>query len=325
MANKKLIYSLLFLLAGAIIALVVLDNRSTRPDKRPDNPYEYDIKEYMEVDPGLIIYTETSNIRLGSDIPRGISWFGGRIYLVTENSLQVISPEGRQLSKTALPEAANTVHAAEPGIFVAFDNRVVQYGFDGSLVREFVSTGDSTHFTSLAFSDGVLAVADAGKRVVLLFREDGTLIRQISGKRESEDLHGFIIPSPFFDLAYCPVGELWVVNPGLHAFENYSRDGNLRGHWAVTSMKIDGFSGCCNPAHMAILPDGHFATSEKGLVRIKVYKPSGELLGVVAPPASFKPGETAPDLAVTAAGEVLALDFDRKMIRIFEKKNQDGS
>jgi hypothetical protein len=111
----------------------------------------------------------------------------------------------------------------------------------------------------------------------------------------------------------------------MHAFENYSRDGNIRGYWSSTSMKIDGFSGCCNPAHMAILPDGHFVTSEKGLVRIKVYKPSGELLGVVAPPASFKPGETAPDLAITAAGEVLALDFDRNMIRIFEKKNSNGS
>ena len=230
MVNRKLIYALLFLLAGAIIALVLLDSRSTRPDKRPDNPYEYDIKEYMEVDPDLVIYTETSNIRLGSDKPRGISWYEGRIYLLTESTLQVISPEGRQLSKTALPAVANAIHAAEPGVFVAFGNHVALYGLDGSLVRDFLASGDSTHFTSLAFSDGVLAVADAGKRLVLLYREDGTLIRQIAGKRESEDLHGFIIPSPYFDLAFCPVGELWVVNPGMHAFENYSIEGNIRGY-----------------------------------------------------------------------------------------------
>ena len=75
---------------------------------------------------------------------------------------------------------------------------------------------------------------------------------------------------------------MWVVNPGMHAFENYEFDGDLRAFWENTSMKIDGFSGCCNPAHFTFLPDGSFVTSEKGLVRVKVHKPSGELLGVVA-------------------------------------------
>ena len=82
----------------------------------------------------------------------------------------------------------------------------------------------------------------------------------------------------------------------------------------------EGFSGCCNPAHFAFLPDGRFVTSEKGLVRVKTYKPSGEFDAVVAAPVKFAEEGKAPDLAADAAGNVYVLDFDKKMIRVFEPK-----
>ncbi|MDD2812880.1 MAG: hypothetical protein PHN30_00385 [Bacteroidales bacterium] len=323
--NKKVLYVFLILLAGLIAVLVYTDHRSTQLDKRPDNPYAYDISEFEKVDPAMIHYSETRNIRLGKDKARGISWFDNHIYLVTENNLQVISQEGQQESKMTLTGRPNCIQVVKSGIFIGFDNLVSLYNFEGQLIRSYLSESDSSHFTSVAFHEGLVAVADAGQRVLLLFNEDGTLIRKIYGKRESEDLHGFIVPSFYFDVAFTPDGELWVVNPGMHALENYTTDGNLRSHWAKPSMDISGFSGCCNPAHMAILPDGFFVTAEKGLVRVKEYKPSGELSSVVAPPSSFETGKTAPDLAVTSAGEILALDFDRNSIRIFEKKDQHGS
>ncbi|MEE9460788.1 MAG: hypothetical protein V3V53_03100, partial [Bacteroidales bacterium] len=83
---------------------------------------------------------------------------------------------------------------------------------------------------------------------------------------------------------------------------------------------IDGFSGCCNPAHIAIMADGSFLTSEKGVVRIKIHKPSGELSTVVAAPDKFREDGEAPDVAVDEEGIVYALDYDRNMIRIFEPK-----
>lgn len=85
-------------------------------------------------------------------------------------------------------------------------------------------------------------------------------------------------------------------------------------------MMTEGFSGCCNPAHFTFLPDGRFVTSEKGLVRVKTYKPSGEFDGVVAAPVKFNEEGKAPDIATDAAGNVYALDFDKKMIRVFEPK-----
>jgi len=106
----------------------------------------------------------------------------------------------------------------------------------------------------------------------------------------------------------------------MHALENYTDEGVLRGFWEKTSMKIEGFSGCCNPAQMTIAPDGTFITSEKGLVRIKAYKASGELIGIVSPPTNDSEETHAPEVAVDESGGVFALDFDRNMIRYFVKK-----
>ena len=68
------------------------------------------------------------------------------------------------------------------------------------------------------------------------------------------------------------------------------------------------------------MADGSFLTSEKGVVRIKIHEPSGELSTVVAPPDKFMEDGEAPDVAVDEEGIVYALDYDRNMIRIFEPK-----
>ena len=109
-----------------------------------------------------------------------------------------------------------------------------------------------------------------------------------------------------------------MVNPGKHSLENYTDDGNLRSFLENMSPEIEGFSGCCNPAHIDIMDDGSFVTSEKGVVRIKIHEPSGELAIVVAPPDKFKEDGEAPDVAVDEEGIIYALDYDKNMIRIFE-------
>ena len=88
-------------------------------------------------------------------------------------------------------------------------------------------------------------------------------------------------------------------------------------------MNIDGFSGCCNPAHMAILSDNSFVTSEKGLPRIKIHDQHGQFVGVVAPPSLFGKTTTAPDLAVDGQDRIYALDIEHQRIRIFERKSDE--
>jgi hypothetical protein len=181
--------------------------------------------------------------------------------------------------------------------------------------------GEDAFLTAMAIKDTILFAADAGNRCVhKISTINGKTRGRIEGKTSMADLHGFIVPSPTFDLIINPDGELWVVNPGKHSFENYGEDGQLRTYWENSSAYIDGFTGCCNPAHLAVLSDGSFVTSEKKLVRIKIHKPSGELAAVVAPPDKFLVDGQAPDITVSPEGVIYALDLDQKMVRVFEKK-----
>jgi DNA-binding beta-propeller fold protein YncE len=205
-------------------------------------------------------------------------------------------------------------------IIIAYRNYFGLYSKNGEQVWVTDPLNQRTVITAIAVSDRLLFVADAGNRVVYRYDTEGNLLGHFEGKTGGKDLHGFIIPSPNFDLEINDDGELWVVNPGKHALENYTHDGNLRAFWENSSMKIDGFSGCCNPAHFAFLPNGSFVTSEKGLVRIKIHKPSGEFLSVVAPPEKFKEDGKAPDLTVDEEGNIFALDYDRNIIRVFQPK-----
>jgi hypothetical protein len=63
-------------------------------------------------------------------------------------------------------------------------------------------------------------------------------------------------------------------------------------------------------------------TSEKGLLRIKVYEPDGRLAAVVATPADFPASETSLDLATRKAngGEILVLVPGERAVRIYVKK-----
>jgi hypothetical protein len=320
--NRKSITAILILLALAIIALVVTDVLKSRPDKRPGNPYEYSVEPFMSVDTTMIAYAETEDFTFGDLDLRGIAFANDKLYLVEDYFLLIMNPQGEKIAKTSLAESPVCVTATPGRVYVSFGRYIGEFDPEGKLIRNWDMQNDSTWITSMATRDTLLFAADAGNRRVLRYHTDGTLSGSFTGKRDSTDLHGFIVPSPYFELAINAEGELWVVNPGKHAFENYTYGGHLREYWERTSMGIEGFSGCCNPAQMAVMPNGSFVTAEKGLVRIKIHKPSGDLEAIVAPPADFQ-GEThAPDLAVSPSGVVYALDFDRKMLRCYQPKKK---
>ena len=166
--------------------------------------------------------------------------------------------------------------------------------------------------------DDKVFVADAGNRRVMQYDTHGFLEGEFEGKRNSDDAHGFVIPSAFFDVAVYQ-DELWVANTGMHALENYTDDGILRGFWDKSTMKIEGFSGCCNPSHFALLADGGFVTAEKGLPRVKIHNADGSFRCVVAAPDQFDDDVVGLDLAVTSDGKIMVLDPARNQVRIFEE------
>jgi len=231
--------------------------------------------------------------------------------------------------------------AAEPGcltvladgtIYVGFKDHVEIYDAQGQRQGSWDSLGTNAHLTSIVVSDGNVFVADAGNRVVVRYDASGNLVDYIGKKDSSRNVPGFVIPSPYFDLAVSQDGLLRVVNPGRRRIEAYTFDGDLEFWWGTGSVAIEGFCGCCNPVNIAILPDGGYVTCEKGLVRVKVYNSEGEFVGVVAGPRQLvRDGELRVcdlpeacqaggfDVAVDPAGHVLVLDTIKNVVRIFSK------
>ena len=319
MKNKGIIIFLI-ILALVIVAVMVGDYMSDRPDKSEANPYEYNIDEFKDVDADLVLYKETKNFKIRFEAPGAIAVDNRKIYIGGDTSVKIIDLSGKLQNEFRLPGKPHSIKIAGDSIYVALEKQVSVFSESGNELLKIKLPEDNTFITSVAISGKDVFVADAGNRRIVRFSNTGEKINEFEGKANDDVLHGFIIPSPYFDIDINKEGELWAVNPGIHAFENYTFEGDLRGFWQNTTMKIDGFSGCCNPAHFTFLADGSFVTSEKGLVRIKIHKPSGELLGVVAAPIKFDNEDKAPDIAVDDSGNIYALDFERKMIRVFELK-----
>ena len=195
---------------------------------------------------------------------------------------------------------------------------------------------DKGLFTSIAVADKGVFVADAGNRVVYHYDVSGKRLGQIDGRDKEHGGPGFIIPSPYFDLAMAPDGLLRVVNPGLHRIEAYTLDGHRELFWGESGLQIERFCGCCNPANFTILPDGRYVTAEKGVPRVKRYSSDGHFQCVVVGPELLAPTATAieetrsehkltaVDVAADSRGRVLVLDPAALVVRVFEPKPKDA-
>lgn len=319
--KKSGIIVLIVLIAVIIIIVIISDLRSTRSGDRSKNKYELDIDAYKKVDPALIGYKEIRNYNIQADSPYAIACKEQKIYLAADQFLQIFNLEGNQLLKVLLPYEPACLDVAEDGnIIIGFINRIGLFNDNAEQIWISDTLGSRAIITAIATKNNLIFVADAGNRVVHRYDISGKYLDYFEGKTGEEDSIGFIVPSGYFDLKINPEGELWVVNPGRHALENYTDEGELRSFWENSSPEIEGFTGCCNPAHIAFLPDGSFVTSEKLIVRIKIHRPSGELLTVVASPDQFNENGIAPDIAVGDNGNIFTLDFDRKIIRVFTPK-----
>ena len=298
-------------------------------------------RSYSKVDTALIQYEEVGQIRPKFHALRGIAVSpDDRIYIVGDRSIGVFSEKTEPLPEIALNGRPQCVTITEDStIYVGMKDRVEVYDGKGGHRASWDRLGPNAVLTSIAVSKDDVFVADAGNRTVLRYTTSGVAVRLIGKKEKKRNIPGFSVPSPYFDLAVAPDGLLRVANPGRHRVEAYTYDGDLELSWGKASMAIEGFCGCYNPINFALLPDGKFVTSEKGLPRIKIYNADGTFKGVVAAPEQFETnqkvccstGEVSAtpidisrcqaggiDVAVDSQGRVLALDPVERVVRIFK-------
>lgn len=301
---------MLFLIVGGGVYLV----NSQRGEL--GESFSYSMDEYRKVDPALIQYKEVDSVfpNLGKLSALAIAT-DGQLVVGGENGIAIFPMVGKnqQAPTQSVPNLGN------PSCLAVDDEGVVFAGmqdhvevFSAATKHVWKTPGPKAYLTSIAVDDEFVFVADAGSRCIWRYPKVGGEPLKIESER------GFYIPSPYFDLDIGVDSSLWVVNPGYHAFENIRRDGSPISSWENASFAIDGFSGCCNPAHFALMPDGAFVTAEKGLVRVKIHDLDGSLRCVVAAPDQFD--GLIEDLAVDDLGRIYILCGDR--IRVFEEKEK---
>lgn len=273
--------------------------------------------EYRQVDPALIRYVEIDPVvpTLGKLSALAVAP-DGKLYVGGLNGIEIF-PGGQKIELTGTPSCLTVDE--EGLIFVGFQEHFMIFSNDGKPIRS-IAPGPKTFLTSMAVDDKFIYAADAGNRCVLRYGKTGDDRREIGRKDEAHGVRGFNVPSPFFDLDVGTDGSVWVVNPGYHAFENFSPDGRLISSWDKTGFRIEAFSGCCNPAHFALMPDGSFLTAEKGLPRVKIHNLDGSLRCVVVAPDQLDKEASGLDVAVDSKGLIYVLDPGRGKVRIFQEK-----
>lgn len=294
----------------------------------------YDLSEFSKIDPSLIQYEEADKIKTRFQTLRGIA-IGpdDRIYLATDKTIRVFSKNTVPLSEIKLNDSPRCLTITDDGIlYVGMKDHVEVYDDSGERETIWNSLGENAVLTSIAVSENNVFVADAGNRVVLRYDTSGKLARQIGKKDQARNVSGFVVPSPYFDVAVASDGLLRVANPGRHRVEAYTFDGGFEFAWGNPSMEVDGFCGCCNPVNFTILPDGRFVTCEKGLPRVKIYDLDGDFSDVVAGPESFPENwkvctlnalsdcrTGGLDVVADSQGRVLVMDPIERTVRIFTR------
>jgi hypothetical protein len=318
--------------------------------------FKYDLQKYQKIDPALFHYHLLAEIPLDMREPRAVAiGTGDRILVAGDKTIHIYTPlptndrsvPGEGTGKSPRPLAAeksislesepysltvgNAEHAFPGRMYVGMWDHVEVFGPDGARVASWPKLGI---LTSVAAAEKEIFVADAHAKVIWRFDTDGKQLGQIGRRAGSGDGPTFVVPSPYFPIALAPDGLLRVSNPGAFHIEAFTLDGHMELSWGKPSERIEGFCGCCNPAHIAVLPDGRIVTAEKGIPRVKVYSTEGAFESVVAGPESLSPSPAAAtetrddlrlhpvDVAADSRGRILVLDPAARRVKIFAENEK---
>ena len=304
---------------GGVVALLLV------ADRRPDlsEAFRYDIARHQQVDPKDVLFKETGELAPGLETISAVAVGpAGGVFVAGEDTLVAYGGDGAETARLVLTGTPHCLAVAPDGdVLLGMMDRVEVLDASGAPKATWDTLGGKARITSIVASEREVYVADAGHRIVLRFDRAGGLLGRIGEKDPEKEIPGFIVPSPYLDVAFDSHGALWAVNPGRHGLESYRPNGDPVTSWYRPSMEASGFCGCCNPTHIAFRNDGSLVTAEKGLSRVKLYSPDWKLLGLVAGPDAFDE-DPLRDLAVDARGRVFVVDGRRRAVRIFEEAHR---
>lgn len=327
--KQKLIIGISILLLLGVIVLISLDlfNNTT---KNQDNPDMYDLEKLKRIDTGRICYTQIRQFKTT------LTNFSS---IAVDDKMNVFTSSDRKVEvydknwkKTFEFTVDSELHCFALGgdyeFYLGINNHIEVFDKSGKKTASWNPYEDNSYLTSIVVIGNEIYAADAENAIILRYDKNGNLLNTIGKKNKAKGIDGFTIPSMYFDLATGADNELWVANTGRHLIQHFTPEGDLVSSWGTTSMQLEGFAGCCNPVHFAIMPDGDFVTYEKGLDRIKVYDQTGKFICAVAGPSNIdlkslntcSVNSPIHDLAVDKEGKIYALDGETMLVRVFTRK-----
>lgn len=251
----------------------------------------------------------------------------GHFVVAFGKEARIVAPGGTPGgTPTVVFEASGPISAlaaAGKGVFAASGGDVLFW--DGKDLRPFAQLGSGAKVVSLALDAGTgdLYCADAASKLIYRYSGAGRLLRIIGAADEKAGVPGFIVPSPYFAIAFSAAGELVAANPGRHGVETYSPDGELLSAFYAPGQ--DGFSGCCNPACIFLTAEGTILSYEKGLSRVKEMGRDGKTLRVLVaggelgflPSPLLQLGAAAAGAFGLPPGSIALLDREAGELRFF--------
>lgn len=358
-SQRELILALFVVVVGialGLFAVTVYRNhlRNPRPDLLSER-FAYSLEDYITIPQEKLGFEPAWEQQIPGAQIRTLCVAGQRAWVAVDRALLPVelSAEGARLgtpvelseppSCVAVAISPSEDEGASARFYVGSRNRVLVVDGAGKVLSQWDFFGEKALITDIAVAGDDVFVADAGNRVVHRVDRHGEKIAELGHRDAERGIPGFIVPSPYFDLAWGNDGLLRVVNPGARRIEIYTPDGDLEIFWGRSGLEESAFCGCCNPAHIALFSDGRVVTAEKGIPRVKVYSPQGDLVTWVVSPDHFaaaselketRDEERLPvlDVGVFAVSDdsgassewVLVLDPGRKVLEAYRPKEAEG-
>ena len=267
--NRKLVTVLSVLVIIVFIGYIIIDTAKPLESSKDDAKKS----ETNEVPDAWKISTE---FKAGGDSLKAVTvTLSGKIY-VGGNAFVSCYDKGLGLLWTVkTPSAVTGLSNYGDSVFASTRAQILVMNHDGKILNEWGPFEDNSLITSVTSNRRFVAFADAQNKSVFILDKGGE-VKKIIGQN---DRH-FVIPSPYFEVVLDDLNNLYVANTGLHRIETYSIDGVLKSFFGEPGLAKENFSGCCAPAHFALIPQG-FVTAEKGINRIKILNKKGEFVEFV--------------------------------------------
>ena len=268
---------------------------------------------YATIDPALITWRTQRRIETGVERASCVAVADDHL-VVAGRSVRRFDFDGRALDTFTLPAAAHALHVDRSGmVHVATRDTIQRFDPSGKALAPLPLPMPSALITALHRRGDHWLAADAATGLIHQCDDAFVHQRSLGCAAPDRDTDSFHVPSPYFDLAVADDGVLWVAHPGRQRLEAYDADHQFLRAWGSPSMKLEGFCGCCNPCHFALL-GRRFVTCEKGLRRVKIYRSDGSVETVVAGPDTFAPPDADAPLRTAVEGkaiDVAVLGTDR--------------